>query len=228
MKVLVTGGTGFIGSAVVKELVATGYDVLGLARSDSSAQKLEDIGATPLAGSLTDLSSLQKGATEVEAILHLAYDSDFRKFFKAAKKDRTAIAAMAEAIKGTNKPFVITCGVTGIFGKNQQGTELETPQVNFITGTRLRAEKLLFTYTKQDIRTMVIRLPPAVHGEGDHGFTSFLINYAKKNQQVNYVGNGDNIWPAINRLDAARLYRLALENGKAGSVYHGVAEGIPV
>jgi nucleoside-diphosphate-sugar epimerase len=228
MKIFVTGGTGFIGSAVVKELIAANYEVLGLARSDPSAQKLKEAGAVPIAGSLSDLPGLKKAAKESDAILHLAYDPNFRNFFKAAKADRTAISAMAEAIQGTNKPIVITCGLSGIFGKGQQGNEHEIPQASFISRTRLRAEKLLFSYTEQNVRTMVIRLPPVVHGEGDHAFTSFLINYAKKNQQVNYVGNGLNIWPAVHRFDAARLYILALENGKAGSVYHAVAEGIPV
>lgn len=228
MKVFVTGGTGFIGSAVVKELIAGNYEVIGLARSDHSAQKLKEAGAVPMEGSLEDLSILKKAAKETDAILHLAYDPNFRNFFKAAKADRTAISTMTEAIQGTNKPIVITCGITGIFRKGQQGSEHETPQASFISRTRLRAEKLLFSYTEQSVRTMVIRLPPVVHGEGDHAFTSFLINYAKKNQQVNYVGDGLNIWPAVHRFDAARLYRLALENGKAGSVYHAVAECIPV
>jgi nucleoside-diphosphate-sugar epimerase len=195
MKIFVTGGTGFIGSAVVKELIDTNYEVIGLARSDLSAQKLKKAGAVPIVGSLGDLPSLKRAAKEADAILHLAYDPNFRNFFKAAKADRTAISAMAEAIQGTNKPIVITCGLSGIFGKGQQGSEHEIPQASFISRTRLRAEKLLLSYTEQNVRTMVIRLPPVVHGEGDHAFTSFLINYAKKNQQVNYVGDGLNMMP---------------------------------
>ncbi|MDG0795176.1 SDR family oxidoreductase [Cohnella ginsengisoli] len=228
MKVFVTGGTGFIGSGVVAELIAGGHEVMGLARSDHSAQKLLDAGATPVSGSLTDLSSLQRHAAEADAVIHLAYDPNMRNFFKAAKADRQAIHTIAEAIKGTNKPFIITSGFTGIFGKSQKGSEQETPQLNFITRTRWRAEELLFTYTAQGIRTMVIRMPPVVHGEGDRAFTSFFIEYARKNQHVYYIGDGSNIWPAVHRFDAAHLYRLALEKGKSGSVYHAAAEGVPV
>jgi nucleoside-diphosphate-sugar epimerase len=228
MKVFVTGGTGFIGSGVVAELIAGGHAVLGLARSERSAQKLKDAGAIPVLGSLTDLSSLQKYATEADGVVHLAYDPNMSHFFKASKVDRRAITAISEAIKGTNKPFIITSGLSGIFGENQKGSEQETPQVNFITRTRLRAEELLFTYTAQGVGTMVIRMPPVVHGEGDRAFTSFFIQYARKNKHVYYIGDGANIWPAVHRFDAAHLYKLALENGKAGSVYHAAAEGVPV
>lgn len=228
MKVFITGGTGFVGTAVTSELLAEGYEVTGLARSEASANKLKERGVTPLLGSLTDLNSLKKGAKEADAILHLAFGHDFRHFLKAAKNDREAIKTIAEAIKGTNKPFVITSGVTSIYGKNQKGLEQEVPDTNFITGLRVRSEKLLLSYTQQGVKAMVMRLPPAVHGEGDRAFTWNLIQYAKKNKEVNYIGKGMNTWAAVSRLDAAHLYRLALERGKAGSIYHAVAEVTPV
>lgn len=224
MKVFITGGTGFIGSAVIDELSKFDYEMIGLARSKRSAEKLRSKGVTPLMGSLTDLNVLRKGTQEADAILHLAFGHNFRHFLKATKDDRKAIRTMADAIKGTNKTFIITSGITSIYAKNQQGKELERPKTNVISGLRVRSERLLLSYTDKGIRTMVVRLPPAVHGESDHGFAWNFIQNAIKNQEVNYVGKGLNQWAAVNRLDAALVYRLALENGKSGSIYHAVSE----
>lgn len=227
MKVFVTGGSGFVGSAVIPELVAAGHEVVALARSGGSAEKVKALGAKPLEGSLANLDALEKGAAQADGILHLAYIHDPREASNAAKTDRAAITAMAGAVKGTGKPFVMTSGVTGIFGKNQKGSEQETPQTNFITGTRVRAERLLLGYADKGVGAMVMRLSPFVHGEGDKAFTATYIAYAQKNGEAVYVGKGENIWPAVHRLDAAHLYLLALEKGRAGAVYHAVAEGVP-
>lgn len=226
MKVFVTGGSGFVGSAVIPELIEAGHEVVALSRSDSSSQKIRTLGATPLNGSLTDRDSLQQGASAADGIIHLAYIHDRGQTSNAAKTDRNAITDIADTIQGSGKPFIITSGVTGIFGKSQTGSELEKPQTNFITGTRVRAEQLLLSYADKGIRAMVIRLSPFVHGRGDKAFTSTYVSYAQKNNEAVYVSRGENIWPAVHRLDAAHLYRLALENGKTGSIYHAVSEGV--
>lgn len=225
MKVFITGGTGFVGTAVIKHLIAHGHDVLALARSDRSAQRVRDLGATPFAGSLTDTDRLRLGALQSDAVLHLAYNNNMRQARQAAQTDRNAITAMADALVGTNRPFIMASGVTGIFGKHQSGNELETPATNFITGMRVRSEKLALSYVPRGVKAMVIRLAPFVHGPNDHGFTSRYVQAAQRYQSAMYIGSGRNTWPAVHRDDAASLFVAALEKGQAGAIYHAVAEG---
>lgn len=226
MKVFITGGSGFVGSAVIPELISAGHEVFALARSKSAAEKVEKLGAIAIDGDLSDANVLKQAATESNAVIHLAYNNNLLQAKKAARADRAAITAIAEALKGTDKPFIITGGVTGIFGKKQTGSELEVPKGGRMMRTRLKAEKLLFEYTSQGVKAMAIRLSPFVHGEGDKGLTFRYFSYVKKNKQANYIGKGENIWPAVHRLDVAHLFLLALEKGKAGSVYHAIAEGV--
>lgn len=224
MKVFVTGGSGFIGSAVVSELSNAGYDVVGLARSEESARKIKSLGTNVevLRGDLEDLDSLRKGAREAEGIAHLGFVRDFQHFDKTCEIDRIATEAMLEAIAGTNKPFLYTSGTFVLpIGK---AFDENSDNGRHAPGTRWATEEIALSYKDKGVRVMSVRLAPTVHGKGDRAFIPWLIEIAKKSGKSGYVGNGQNVWPAVARLDAARLYRLALEKGHAGSVYNGVAD----
>lgn len=226
MKVFVTGAPGFIGTAVTKELLQNGHQVLGLARSDASAEKVSKAGAEVQRGDIEDLESLKAGAKAADAVIHLAFVHDFNDFQRCCAIDRAAIQAMAEAMEGTNNPLVIASGVLSLPQGKMNTEDVEHDQQNPMS-IRGQAETLLFQLSKdKKIRGMAVRLSPSVHGKGDHGFIDMLGNFAKKAGFVTRVGDGTNHWPAVHRDDAAVLFRLAVEKGTAGGVYHGAVENV--
>jgi nucleoside-diphosphate-sugar epimerase len=219
MRVFVTGATGFIGSAIVQELRGAGHQVLGLARSDAGAQSLAAAGAVVHRGSLEDTDSLKRGAAAADGVIHTAFIHDFSDFAANAKADKLAIEAMAATLAGSGKPLIVSSGCLG------QSTEEDSPDHAFPR----KSEEVGLAAVAQGVRAMVIRLSPSVHGDGDHGFVPTLIKLAREKGFAIYVGEGKNCWPAVHRLDAAKLYRLALEKGTSGAKFHGVAdEGIPI
>jgi nucleoside-diphosphate-sugar epimerase len=223
MRVFVTGATGFIGSPLVRELLDAGHQVLGLARSDASAEALKALGAEVHRGTLDDLDSLRSGAAASDGVIHTAFIHDFSKYLEACEVDRRAVAAMLDVLVGTGRPFVTTSGTPTLpYGK--LATEETEPQRGTLRALRAQADALVMSYASRGVRVSVIRLPPSVHGDGDHGFVPILINAARKNGVSIYVGDGTNRWPAVHKLDAAHLYRLALEKAPPGSWLHGVAE----
>jgi nucleoside-diphosphate-sugar epimerase len=221
MKVFVTGASGFVGSAVVQELQQAGHQVLGLARSDASAQALTAAGAEVLRGDLTDLDSLKRGAAAADGVIHLAYNHDFSQYEAAAGTDSNAIAAMGGVLAGSGRPLVVTSGFAG-FALERPATEEDTPAA----GARL-SEQAALALVPQGVRASVVRLAASVHDVGDHGFVPYLIGLARQKGEAAYLGEGLNRWPAVHRRDAACLFRLAVEQGQAGARYHGVGdEGI--
>jgi len=224
MKVFVTGASGFIGSAVVKELLTAGHEVTGLARSDESAKAITDAGAQLLKGSLDDLDSLRTGASASDGVIHTAFIHDFSQYAKAAETDKAAIEAMGEVLKGTGKPLVVTGGILGLPKTNGVITEADAAP-----GTPRASEATAMALADAGVNASVIRLPPSVHDKGDKGFVPFIISMARKKGVAAYVGDGNNRWPAVHRLDAAHLFRLALEKAAKGSRYNAIGdEGIPV
>ncbi|GGR02993.1 SDR family oxidoreductase [Deinococcus ruber] len=226
MRVFVTGASGFIGSAVVPELLAAGHQVLGLARSEESAHALVAAGAEVQRGSLADLDSLRSGAEASDGVLHLAYIHDFSQIAAAAQADRQAIAALGGVLEGSGRPLVIASGVLGL-ATGRVATERDTPDQAI--HPRMAAAQATLDLAAHNVRSSVVRLAPTVHGEGDHGFIAVLIGIAREKGVSGYIGDGSNCWPTVHRFDAARLFRLALEQAPAASVLHGVAEeGVPL
>ena len=221
MRVFVTGASGFIGSAIVQELLGAGHQVLGLARSEASAQALLAAGAQVHQGSLDDLASLRSGAAASDGVMHLAFNHDFSAYEKAGATDQAAIEAMGQELAGSDRPLLVTAGLAG-FALGRPITEEDTPSMMVRP-----SEPTALALAAHGVRASVVRLAASVHDRGDYGFVPTLINIARQTGVAAYVGEGLNRWPAVHRLDAARLYRLALEHGAAGARYHGVAdEGI--
>lgn len=229
MRVFVTGASGFIGSAVVRELLGAGHHVLGLARSDESAAAVIAAGAEVHRGDLNDLESLRTGASAAEGVVHTAYNHDFRVSRpEVAAADRRAIEAMAETLAGSGRPLVITSG-TGRRAPGQVATEDVLPDPTTDLTGRVATELFATTFVERGVRVSVVRFPPSVHGPGDHGFVPRLIDIARSKGVSAYPGDGANRWPAVHRRDAARLFRLAVESAPAGARLHGVGdEGVPV
>jgi nucleoside-diphosphate-sugar epimerase len=226
MHVFVTGATGYIGSAVVRELIDAGHQVTGLTRSEASAEALTLAGATPLRGSLTDLDILAAGASAADGVVHTAFIHDFADFAAAAETDLHAVRALGAAVEGSDRPLVIASGIAGVLTPGRVSDE--TDPADPLAGPRAATEQELLAMSDRGVRASAVRLPPTVHGAGDHGFVHALATTAREHGVSAYIGDGANRWPAVHRLDAARLFRLALENAPAGSRLHAVAEeGIP-
>jgi nucleoside-diphosphate-sugar epimerase len=223
MRVFVTGATGFIGTAVVRELIEAGHQVVGLTRSDEGAKSLAAAGAEVHHGSLEDLDGLRSGASKSDGVIHLAFIHDFNKFAASAEADKRAIEAMGDELAGSNRPLIVTSG-TLIVNPGRLATEDDEANPAFPR----KSEESGLALVSRGVRASVVRLSPTVHGAGDHGFVPFLIAIARERGVSAYIGDGRNRWPAVHRFDAARLYRLVVEKGAAGATYHGVAdEGIP-
>ncbi|MGW4565994.1 SDR family oxidoreductase [Streptomyces sp. NPDC004561] len=227
MRIFVTGASGWIGSAVVPDLIDAGHQVVGLARSDSSAAALEKAGAEVVRGTLDDLDTLRTAAAASDGVIHLAFKHDIAfsgSFQSAAEADRRAVDVLTEALAGTDRPFVLASGLAG-FAPGQVATERSVPTVDDSPVTmRAATAQAVLEVASRGVRSSVVRLSPTCHGDGDHGFMATLIDVARAKGVSGYVGDGTNRWPAVHRLDAARLFRLAVEKAPAGSVLHGVAE----
>ena len=226
MHVFVTGATGLIGQASVKELLAHGHSVTGLARNDANASIITKMGGTPLTGNLKDIESLRRGAEASDGIVHLAFNHDFNDFESSLALDRAAIKVMGEALAGTGKPFVLASGTLicpkGVLATEDSEVDRSMPP---FSDRAISADMVYQLSKEKGVRGSVIRFAPTVYAEGKGGLTRILIDmYHEKGGPVVYIGDGSTRWPACHRDDAAVLVRLALEKGKAGSTYHAVAE----
>ncbi len=223
MHIFVTGGSGQTGPAIVSELIANGHTVTGLARSEKAVDRLVRLGAQTLEGSLDDLQVLANGAGAADGVIHMAFGGDFSDPASMTRRDCAAIEAMGEALTGSGKPLVITSG-TLVMPTGTVATEQDAPDPQSLGTLRIPGEQACLGFASKGVRSIVLRLAPTVHGPGDHGFIPFLISTARRTGVSAYVAEGVNRWPAVHRLDAATLYRLAVEKAPAGSTLHGAGE----
>jgi len=219
MRIFLTGATGFVGSAIVPELIGAGHQVLGLARSDAAASSLTMAGAEVQRGSLDDPESLRNGASSADAVIHAGFIHDFANYAAAAETDRRAIETIGAVLAESERPFIVTSG-TALAAPGRVATEADVANSNFPR----KSEEAAALAAAGGARVSVLRLPPSVHGVGDHGFVPLLIRIAREKGVSAYVGEGFNRWPAVHRIDAARLYRLVIEKRPLAARYHAVAD----
>jgi nucleoside-diphosphate-sugar epimerase len=238
MRIFVTGASGWIGSAVVSELIAAGHEVVGLARSERAAATVTATGATVRRGTIDDLDGLRSAAAESDGVIHLAFKHDIAfagGFQAAADADRAAVEAFGEALAGSDRPLVIASGTLGLVPgqlateRDGHGASEAIQRAGAGPQTRHATAELVLSMASRGVRSSILRLSPTVHGDGDHGFMASIVGIARTKGVSGYIGDGSNRWPAVHRFDAAHLCRLAVENAPAGSTLHAVAdEGVPV
>jgi nucleoside-diphosphate-sugar epimerase len=226
MRILVTGASGWIGSASVTELIAAGHHVLGLARTDEAAAKVKRLGAEVVRGSLDDVNGLRAAAARAEGVVHLGYNHDFSQMDAAAQTDRAAIETFAQVLEGSGGPLLVASGTLGLV-TGAVGTERDMP--NPAVHPRVANSGYTLGLGERGVRAMVVRFAPTVHGSGgDHGFVAVLARIAREKRVSAYIGEGLNRWPAVHRLDAGKLVQLAIDQARPGSVLHAVdEEGVP-
>jgi len=226
MRVFVTGATGFIGSAVVRELLDAGHEVVGLARSDEKAASLAATGAEVLRGDLTDLDSLRRGAEDSDGVIHTAFVHDWANYGKSIETEEQVLTALGEVLAESDRPLVVSSGIAAVGTPGRPVTEQDPSDPSW---SRIVSERTAFSFVERGVRASALRLAPTVHGEGDHGFVPMVIDTARKTGVSAYPGDGANRWPAVHRFDAANLFRLAVESAPAGTMLHATAEeGVPV
>lgn len=223
MRVFVTGASGWIGSATVDELLAAGHEVVGLARSDASATALRAKGAQVRRGDLDDVEGIRAGATDADAVIHLANKHDFDNPAVSNGAERAAVTAIGDTLEGSGRPFLLASGVVAL-AERRPATEDDPSPFHGPDAPRGGSENLALEYVARGVHTVGLRFAPTVHGAGDHGFIAVLTRIAREKGVAGYVGEGTNRWPAIHRSDAARLVRLGLEKAPAGSLLHAVGE----
>jgi nucleoside-diphosphate-sugar epimerase len=233
MRVFVTGASGWIGSAVVPELIAAGHQVVGLARSDASAQAITAAGAEPVRGTLDDLDVLRSAAATSDGVIHLAFKHDIAfsgDFEGAADADQRAVEAICETLAGSDRPFVLASGLLGLtpgrVATERDGHDPVSSDGPWGPGpaTRHATAELVLSFADRGVRSSIVRLPPTNHGDGDNGFVATLVAIARDKGVSGYIGDGGNRWPAVHRLDSAHLFGLAVEAAPAGSTLHAIAD----
>lgn len=224
MRVFVTGGSGWVGGAVSRQLIAGGHEVVALVRSAAAEDRARANGAAPLRGDLNDLDRLRQGAETTDAVIHCGFVHDFSNYMASVETDKRAIEALGAALAGSGRPLLVTSGL-GVTRRGALASEDDPADTSRVPRV---SEPVALPFAEQGVRVGVVRLPPTVHGSGDHGFVASLIGMAREKGVSAYVGSGDNVWAAVHRDDAARVFVLALEQGEAGERYHAVAEqGVP-
>jgi nucleoside-diphosphate-sugar epimerase len=223
MRVFMTGASGFVGSATTKALLRAGHAVRGLARSEESAAKLERLGATAVRGALDDLDLLAAEAGAAEGVIHCGFIHDFANFAASAAVDKVAIETLGAALTGSGKPFIATSG-TAALRSGRVGTEDDLPDPGFARHLPRVSEVTALAFAGKGFKAMVVRLPPSVHGDHDHGFVPRLIEIAREKGSAAMIGDGANRWAAVHVGDAAEVYRLALEKGVDGARYHAIGD----